>query len=528
MANNGMSRSLAGGHNPWLIAIVVSIATFMEVLDTAIANVSLRHIAGDLSAGIDESTWVLTSYLVANAIVLPISGWLGNVMGRKRFYMLCVGLFSVSSLMCGLAPSLGWLIFFRVLQGMGGGGLAPSEQSILADSFRPEQRGMAFALYGVAVVFAPAIGPTLGGWITDNYSWHWIFLINVPVGIVSLLLTYFLLVEPETEKKDRAERKKKGFRVDVVGFGLVAVGLGCMQVVLDKGQRDDWFGSNFIIVFTVVSVAALIALVVWELSRPDPIVDLRLYGIRSFASANVLMFALGFILFGTTQLLPQMVQSLFGYTAAQAGEVITPGGFAVILMMPAVGFMVNKVQPRYLIGTGMLIEFFAMWHMSHLSMEAAYSDLMWARIYQAAGIAFLFVPITTASYAGVPGNKSNEASALINLMRNLGGSFGISLGQTWLARRQQFHQTRLVSHLTPTNPTYQQWLAHTEQAVRQGGTSAANAMKTAAAQLGKIVGQQAEMLSYIDVFRLLAWCALGALPLVLLLKKVEPGKGQMH
>jgi DHA2 family multidrug resistance protein len=449
-------------------------------------------------------------------------------MGRKRFYMLCVALFTASSLLCGLSPSLGMLIFFRVLQGAGGGGLAPSEQSILADTFRPEQRGMAFALYGIAVVFAPAIGPTLGGWITDNYSWHWIFLINVPVGIASLLLTYFVLVEPAVEKRERKERLRHGLRVDYVGFGLVAVGLGCLQVVLDKGQREDWFGSTFIIAFTVVGAVALVALIPWELSRNHPIVDLRLFGIPSFATANVLMFALGFVLFGTTQLLPQMVQDLFGYTATQAGLVITPGGFAVILLMPAIGFLVNKVQPRYLVGIGMFIEFLAMWHMSHLSKEAAYSDLMWARVFQAAGIAFLFVPITTASYAGIPPDKSNEASALINLMRNLGGSFGISLAQTWLARRQQFHQSRLVSHLTPTNPAYQQWLAHAADAVRHGGASAANATKTAMAQLAKSLGQQSAMLSYVDVFRLMAWCALAAVPLVLLLKRVQPGKAQMH
>jgi DHA2 family multidrug resistance protein len=528
MAENGMSRSLAGGHNPWLIAITVSIATFMEVLDTAIANVSLRHIAGDLSAGIDESTWVLTSYLVANAVVLPISGWLGNVMGRKRFYMMCVALFTASSLMCGLAPSLGLLIFFRVLQGVGGGGLAPSEQSILADTFRPEQRGMAFALYGVAVVFAPAIGPTLGGWITDNYSWHWIFLINVPVGIGSLILTYFLLVEPAVETRERRERNRHGIHVDFVGFGLVAIGLGFLQVVLDKGQREDWFGSSFIVWFTAIAVIALITLVIWELNQDQPVVELRLFGNRSFAFSNVLMFALGFILFGTTQLLPQMVQSLYGYTATLAGLVITPGAFAVILMMPAVGYLVNKVQPRWLVGTGMFVEFIAMWHMSHLSAEAAFGDLMWARIYQAAGIAFLFVPITTASYAGIPANQSNQASAMINLMRNLGGSFGISIAQTWLARRQQFHQTRLVSHLTATSPQHAQWLAHAAETLRHGGASTGAAMKGATAILNKTMAQQAEMLSYVDIFRLMAWCALAAMPLVMFLRKVQPGKAQMH
>jgi len=348
------------------------------------------------------------------------------------------------------------------------------------------------------------------------------------VGIGSLLLSYFLLVEPERETRERAERNRHGIDVDYVGFGLVALGLGCLQVVLDKGEREDWFESNFIVRFTIVAIVALIALVIWELRTKNPVVDLELYCHRSFALSNVLMFALGFILFGTTQLLPQLVQSLYGYTATQAGMVITPGAFAVILMLPVVGVLVNRTQPRYLIGLGMFIEFLAMWHMSKLSTDAAYSDLMWARIYQASGIAFLFIPITTASYAGLPANKSNEASALINLMRNLGGSFGISLAQTWLARRQQFHRTRLVSHLTQSHPVYQQWLANTAEAMRHGGASASEATKAALAQLGKTMGQQAEMLSYVDIFRVMAWCALATVPLVFLLRKVKPGGAQMH
>jgi DHA2 family multidrug resistance protein len=521
-------RSLAAHHNPWLIAVVVSIATFMEVLDTSIANVSLTHIAGNLSAGIDESTWVLTSYLVANAVVLPISGWLANIFGRKRFYMLCVALFTGSSLLCGLAPSLSWLIVFRILQGLGGGGLAPSEQSILADTFKPSQRGLAFALYGIAVVFAPAIGPTLGGYITDNYSWHWIFLINVPVGIASLVLSYVLLVEPAVETKERRERMRRGFPVDYVGFGLVAIGLACMQVVLDRGEREDWFDSRFILAFTVVSTFALTALVFWELNHDHPIVNLRLFKIRSFASANVLMFALGFILFGTTQLLPQMVQTLFGYTATQAGLVITPGGFAVILLMPIVGILTGKVQPRYLVAMGMIMVGVSMWHMSHLSLEASYRDLMWARIYQASGIAFLFVPITTASYAGVPPNESNQASALINLMRNLGGSFGISLAQTWLAQRSQFHQARAVSQLLPTSPAYQHGMEQLAATFRSLGVPTQQASSLAMSRLNDILQQQVQMMSYIDVFRIMAWCGFAAVPLVFLLKPTKGGAAHAH
>ena len=430
--------SLAGGRNPWVIATIISIATFMEVLDTSIANVSLRHIAGSMSASLDESTWVLTSYLVSNAVILPISGWLASVIGRKRFYMACVFLFTVSSLMCGMAPSLGVLIFFRVLQGIGGGGLAPSEQSMLADSFQPEQRGMAFAMYGVTVVVAPVIGPTLGGWITDNYSWRWIFLINVPIGVMSMALTHYFLVEPPAEKKQREEMKHRGIRVDYFGFALVAIGLGSLQVVLDKGQRDDWFGSAFIVWFSIISAVSLILLVLWELTIPNPIVDLPLLKNRSFMAANIVMLSVGFILFGTTQLLPQLVQEVFGYTATQAGLVITPGGIAVLFLMPVVGWGLKVIRPSYWVALGWIIEGLALFHMSSFTTQVSFSHFVWARIFQASGIAFLFVPVTTAAYVGLPPGKNNNASALINLSRNLGGSIGISWVQTWLRGAASF------------------------------------------------------------------------------------------
>jgi DHA2 family multidrug resistance protein len=523
----GLPLSMAGGHNPWLIAVVVSIATFMEALDTSIANVALSHIAGNLSVSLDESTWVLTSYLVSNAVVLPISGWLATVIGRKRFYMGCVALFTISSMLCGLAPSLTWLIVCRVLQGAGGGGLQPSEQSMLADTFLPEQRGMAFGLYGVAVVVAPAAGPTLGGWITDNYSWHWIFLMNVPVGVLSLILTYALLVTPPAEERRRREVLRRGLRIDYIGFGLVALGLGCLQIVLDKGQRDDWFASTFIIVFTVISAVALLALLVWELTHEEPIVDLPLLKDKNFFAANVVMCVVGFILYTTTQLLPQLVQSLLGYTAMIAGLVITPGGFALMALMPLVGFLLGKLQPRTLTACGLLIEAFSLYHMSQLSLQMAYSDVMWARLIQASGIAFLFVPITTVAYVGLPPGKNNNASALINLMRNLGGSFGISLAQTWLARRTQFHQAQLVSHITPYNPQYQRTL---QQITRTLTHTAAAPARTSRQVVGVIYGtvqQQAMMMSYLDIFYLLAWIALLMLLLVFLLRKVKPGQARM-
>ncbi len=490
----------------------------MEVLDISIANVSLRYIAGDLSAGPDESTWVLTSYLVSNAIVLPISGWLANALGRKRFYMGCVALFTTSSLLCGIAPSLGWLIVFRILQGMGGGGLAPSEQSILADTFRPKQRGMAFALYGIAVVFAPAIGPTLGGWISDNYSWRWVFLINVPVGLASLALSYFVLKTPAAEEQRRRRLLARGLNVDYIGFGLVAVGLGCLQVVLDKGEREDWFSSNFILVFATFSVVALLVLVPWELTREKPIVDLRLFGHRGFAACCAVMFGIGFILLGTTQLLPQLTQDLLGYTATLSGLVITPGGFAVMVCMPIVGYLLRRIQPRTLIAIGLLIEVATLHHLSGISLQVNYRHLMWARVFQAVGIAFLFVPVTSAAYIGIPQDKTNEASALINVMRNLGGSFGISLGQTALAEWSQRHQTHLIEHLTPYDQAYREGVPRLAEQVgaTPGGVKAF-------AILMREVQRQAAMQSYIDIFYVLGWIAGFMILLVLFMESAKPG-----
>ena len=339
--------------NPWIVALTVSMATFMEVLDTSIANVSLKIIAGNLGAGRDESTWILTSYLVANAVVMPISGWLASIFGRKRFYMGCVALFTISSFLCGVAPSLGWLLFFRVLQGFGGGGLAPSEQSILADTFAPSQRGMAFAVYGVAVVVAPAIGPTLGGWITDNYSWRWIFFINIPVGILSLFLTYHLVRDSRPAKKEHDAAWKGGLRIDYIGFALVTLGIGALQVILDKGQEDDWFASNFIRLFASLAVIGITAAIVWELFiAKSPVVDLRLLKDRSFLFTNMLMFCVGFVLTSTTVMIPQFVQDLLGYNATNAGLILMPGGFSLMIMMPVAGILVKKVQPKYMMAAG--------------------------------------------------------------------------------------------------------------------------------------------------------------------------------
>src|ERR1043165_9101851 len=341
--------------SPWLIALVVSLATFMEVMDTSIANVALRHIAGSVGADQSESTWVLTSYLISNAVILPVSGWLASVMGRKRFYMTCVALFTVGSFLCGIAPTLGTLLFCRVLQGAGGGGLAPSEQAILADTFPPQQRGMGFAVYGVAVVVAPAVGPALGGWITDNFSWRWIFFINIPVGILSLFLTHLVVEDSKSAKEECQHARRGGIKVDYVGFGLVTLGLGALQVVLDKGQEDDWFGSNFIVIFAILAAVGILGTIFWELFfAKQPVVDLHLFRDRSFLFTNIMMFATFFVLLATTQLLPQFVQQLYAYDATKAGLILMPGGFMVMGLMPVVGFLVRKIQPKYLVAFGFL------------------------------------------------------------------------------------------------------------------------------------------------------------------------------
>ncbi|PYV89551.1 MAG: EmrB/QacA family drug resistance transporter [Acidobacteria bacterium] len=505
--------------NPWIIALAVTLATFMEVLDTSIANVALPHIAGDLSAGTDESTWVLTSYLVSNAIVLPLSGWLSSIVGRKNFYMGCVALFTISSFLCGLAPNLAMLIVFRVLQGAGGGGLQPSEQAILADTFPPAKRGMAFAVYGVAVVMAPAIGPTLGGWITDNYTWRWIFFVNIPVGILSLLLTSRLIQDPPYFRR----RKFSELKVDYTGLGMVALGLGCLQVVLDKGQREDWFESRMIVTLTVISVAALLFVLLWEWYHKDPVIDLHLFKERTFASANLMMFTLGFALLGRTLLLPLMMQTLFGYTAERAGMALSPGGFTIMLLMPIVGFLLGRYDARRLMVFGLVILSFSLFHMTRFDLDVDFKTIIFARMIQSAGLAFLFVPINTAAYAFLPREKNNAASGLMNLARNIGGSVGISLVTTMLARRGQFHQAQLSTHLSAANPNFQKSLAGITSMLEGHGFSPTDSARKAYAMLQGSVLRQANMLAYVDCFWLLGVAILAMIPLVFLMKKTKPG-----
>ncbi|MCK1741617.1 DHA2 family efflux MFS transporter permease subunit [Bradyrhizobium sp. 139] len=514
-------RSAAGGHNPYLVAFVVSIATFMEVLDTTIANVALRHIAGGLAVGIDESTYVITSYLVANAVVLSISGWLSTVIGRKRFYMICVATFSVASLLCGFAWYLEALVLFRILQGLGGGGMATSEQAILADSFPPHKRGQAFAIYGVAVVVAPVIGPTLGGWITDTYSWHWVFLINVPMGMLSLFLVGTLVKEPSGAEEERKKLLSKGLRVDYVGFVLVAIGLGSLEYVLDEGQRNDWFGSNVIVLFAVLAAVSLLALIPWELTRDDPIVDLRLLGRRQFAACFLVMLGTGGVLISTTQLLPQLLQTELNYTALLAGLALSPGGIATLVLMPVVGRLVSTVQPKYLIMLGAAIVAFSMWHLTGLTGDITYGYAALSRIFLALGLPFLFLPVTTASYDGVPPDKTNQASALINVARNIGGSMGVALAQTILAQRQQFHQSRLIEHAAPSDLGYQQTIDAMTRYFQAQGSNASDAASQAVAWVGRTLQQQVDFLAYIDVFWTLAIVAVLMIPTAAVLRPID-------
>jgi DHA2 family multidrug resistance protein len=511
------SRSAAGDRNPWLVAVVVSIATFMVVLDTAIANVSLRYIAGSLAASVDESTWVVSTYLIANAVVLPASGWLSNVLGRKRFYMICVALFTASSLLCGLAPNLSSLIFFRILQGLGGGGMPTSEQAILADTFPPAKRGQAFALYGVAVIVAPTVGPTIGGWITDNFSWHWIFFINVPIGIASLALVHWLVDEPEILKREREERLAGGLKVDWVGFLLIAMTLGCLEVVLDRGQIDDWFKSDTIILFSTLAAVSFLAFIPWELNQEEPIVELRLLGHRQFGMAFFVMLLVGAILFGSNQIMPQLLQTVFPYTAMLSGFAMMPGGIAMLLIMPIAGQITGKFQPKYLMTLGLTGIALSMWYSTSLTPDASFDYFGWVRVYQMVGLPFLFIPINTVAYDGLPADKTNQASALMNVARNLGGSIGISLANVVLTQRTQFHQSRLVENTVPSSPVFQSTLRQITRYFMQHGAAAGDANGQAMGYIGQLIQMQATILAYIDVFYVCAITAVVMIPMVLIL-----------
>ncbi len=512
--------------NPWLIALTVTLATFMELLDTSIANVALPNIAGGLASGEDEATWVLTSYLVANAVVLPLSAWLSEIIGRKRYYLICVALFTGSSLLCGLAPSLGTLIFFRILQGIGGGGLAPVSQAILVDTFPLEKRASAFAIYGQAAVLGPALGPTLGGLITDAMSWRWVFFINIPVGLIALFFANQLVHDPPVMQERTALARRAGAKVDFMGILLIALGFGCLEVVLDKGQRDDWFESTSICGFFIISAISLLAAVWWERRQRDPVVDLSLLTERNFVLANIFYFLFGFVLIGATVLQPEMLQQLFGYTATQSGLSLSPGALLLAFLIPISTKFIPWAGAKNLIALGFGLLALSMWYYSTLDLDATFWQIVGPRLVLGVGLSFLFVPISSVAYSRLNKEKNNKASSLTNLFRNLGGSFGISFVTTMLARRGQYHQTVLAEHINNSDPTALGAFHHLVRTLEGAGLSAPAANLKAQALTAHALDTQVSILSFLDAFWLLGLVALIGIPLAFFVKPTAaPVKG---
>jgi DHA2 family multidrug resistance protein len=505
--------------NPWVIAVTVTLATFMEALDTSIVNVAMPHISGSLSASVDEATWVLTSYLVANAVVLPISGWIANRIGRKRFYMSCVALFTLTSLMCGLAPTLPMLVFFRCLQGAAGGGLQPSEQAILADTFPPEKRSMAFAVYGMAVVLAPALGPTLGGWIVDSHSWRWLFFLNIPVGILSLVLTNRLVEDPPY----LAERRQKREGIDYWGLGLLILFIGTLQMVLDKGQEDDWFSSTFISTASILCVFAFACFLYRELTVNHPVVDLRLFKRRNIAMTQFVMFMVGASLYSTTVLIPQYLQEVMGYSARQAGMAISAGGLVLMVLFPIAGALAPKFDPRLLVAIGFCITTYGLFRMTNINQQINFGLAVSWRACIALGLPFLFIPINTLCYAGVPQEKNNEVSGLTALSRNVGGSVGISFVTTLLARFSQRHQAMLIRHTVEGNGPFDRMKAGMANLFSKNGWHGPDSTLHAGAQIYGMMLSQARTLAYVDVIWILVALTGCLIPLPFLMNKPKKG-----
>ncbi len=512
--------------NPWAVALTVTLATFMELLDTSIANVSLPHIAGGLGRSFDETTWVLTSYLVANAVVLPMSAWLSRVFGRKRYYMISVGLFTATSFLCGIAPSLNLLVIFRVLQGIGGGGLAPVEQAILVDTFPASKRAAAFALYSMAIVTAPAIGPPLGGWITDSFSWRWVFFINVPIGLVSLFFTSRLVSDPPAFKAEVAEAKRLGkLRVDYIGILLIAFGFAALEVVLDRGQIDDWLGSGFISSMLIFAAICLIVAIIWEWRQSDPIVELTLLRERNFAISNVFYFLFGFVLFGSTTMIPEILQSLYGYTATDAGLVLGPGALVITVLAPIVARITQsgKVSPRFLIAFSFTVVSASMLYYSHFTLQTDYFHYALARAIQGFGYAFLFVPVSVLAYSYLPPGKNNKGSSLTNLARNWGGSFGVAFVTTIHERRTDLRTHDVAANLDLSSPVLHSRLDSMTRSFERLGFSHADAVQHAQGNIYNQLNQQASLLGFMDCFRILALVCLVGIPLAFFTRSLKPG-----
>jgi DHA2 family multidrug resistance protein len=511
--------SAASSVNPWIVTLSVMLATFMEILDTTVVNVSIPHIAGNLASTIEEGTWVVTSYLVSNAIVLPLSGWLANHIGRRKLLLSCVAGFTLTSLFCGLATGLPELIIFRVLQGLTGGGLQPLAQSIMLESFPKEKHGHAMAAYGIGVLLAPILGPTLGGWITDNYSWRWIFYLNIPVGAFSLFMMSRFVFDPPYIK-----RRTGG--IDAWGIGFLAVGFGTLQVVLDTGQRKDWFSSGYIRIFAALCITSLIALVIRELRTPHPVVDLRALAERSFATGVFLISMLGFVLYASLVLLPIYLQTLLGYPALTAGLALSPRGLGSLLTTPLAGYLTSKTDPRKLLIFGLLLGAVTMFDLSGLNLNAGYWDILWPQVFQGIALSFLFIPLMAASMAHIPKERMGNATSIFNLTRNIGGSLGIALMTTFLARRAQVHQNHLVAHITAGDLTTKEMLAGLASRFHAAGADSYTAYRKALAALYHLVQQQASMLAFVEAFWIMGAVFLAMVPFIFLLRRARATHAQ--
>jgi DHA2 family multidrug resistance protein len=507
--------------NPWLIAMTVALAAFMEVLDTSIANVALPHIAGSLGASTDEGTWVLTSYLVSNAIVLPLGGWASSVMGRRNFFVFCITIFTVSSFLCGAAPTLPMLLLFRIIQGAGGGGLQPMAQAIMADSFEPQKRGQAFALYGLVAVLAPSIGPTLGGWITDNFSWRWIFYINIPVGILAFILVTRLVDDPPWIKPDRSRL----FKMDYVGLAFLTIAMGGMQIMLDKGEENDWFSSKFICFFAVLFVAGMIGLVAWEWRQKDPLINLKVFRFKNFAICCFLMMLVGGVLNANTVLQPQFMQQLLGWTATTAGLALTAGGVTLIVVMPLAGFATSKVSARYLTALGFLLFIITFRIAANVTtLDMTFAQASWLRVVQMIPLPFCFIAITTAAYVGMPKEDSNQVAGLINFARNIGGSILIAVTNAQVTNRTLWHEQHLQQAMQPGSIAYQQHV-HTLSGFFGGKFGGPNGGGMALASIYNQLNLQAALQGYQDVYMELSYMSIFLVVLAFLLSKNRPGQG---
>ncbi len=501
--------------NKWIVAVTVMLPTLMVIIDTSVVNVSLDHIRGSLSAGVDESTWSITSYLAANAIVIPMTGWLSRFFGRKLFLQFSVALFTVSSLLCGLAWNIQSLIFFRILQGLAGGSLQPISQSILLETFPPAQHGTAMAIFGIGIMFGPIMGPLLGGWITDNWSWHWIFFINIPIGIVSMVMSFWFIRDPHY-------MQRTAVKVDYWGLVFLSLWVGCLQMVFDRGQREDWFASDFIVTLIAITVVAFILFVVREYLTDHPIVELGVFRDYSFSYGNIIVFFVMASLFGSLILLPIYLQSLMGYTASLAGMILGPGGLAIFVVMPIVGRLINVMNPKLIVAAGVIITAYASFLMAGFNMSADFVSILWPRIVMSIGLGMVFIPLTTLTLSGIPREEMGNATSIFGLLRNLGGSLGVAYAATLLTRRAQFHQTRLVEHLTPFDMSYWDAARQSAQIMQQKGMDAISAEQGGLGMIYEMLLKQAYMMSFNDVFLVMAVMMIAMLPFALLMRHAKP------